>query len=212
MHNGDDDNTNTKIKRLVHQGACRVLAVKVDGGDEVVAQPGKAEDLGAAIDTGVHRPPRRVITQRYGAACGKGPTRQVPVFGAQPPQGAIDGIDKATMGFAGIFGDGIQVGYGPAKHDLGCPRSTAPRHDETAIGARRWSRQQHIGVTAGSSGLSSRDAVRRQCNPRRTRIGTKPCLRQSPTIHIQYNQMSTLEIDSKQVSQQQQQQQRKKQH
>ena len=61
--------------RISHNSTCAVLTdrgltVKTDGRDEVVAQAGKAEDLGTAIDTGVHRPPRRVVTQRDSVTSG----------------------------------------------------------------------------------------------------------------------------------------------
>ena len=58
----------------------------------------------------------------------------------------------------------------------------APRHDETAIGAGRWVRQQHIGVEAASSGFGGRDSVGREGDARRALVGEKPSLEKDNKI------------------------------
>ena len=82
--------------------------MKEDGGDEVVAQAGKAGVFSAAIDTGVHRPPRRVVTQREGGAQGNGRKRSI-YLGAEPIQVTTDMV-TAAMGVVGIVSCGIEVG------------------------------------------------------------------------------------------------------
>jgi hypothetical protein len=131
----------------VHNGTRFALVDEADGGDEVVAQVGKAEDLGAAIDTGVHRPPRRIVTQREGSTHDNGPAPQSVALGAQPVQGAIEGPDKAAIvnvGVIGVIGVWIEIRHDPTK-----TRPTAGDthcHCEAPIGIGRRSRQQRTGV------------------------------------------------------------------
>ena len=61
---------------IVYYGTRRVLIAKANGGHEVVAQAAKAGMLVAAIDTGVYRPPRWMVTQREGGSHGNVPARQ----------------------------------------------------------------------------------------------------------------------------------------
>ena len=150
------------------------IVIEADGGDEVVAQARKAEDLRAAINTDVHRPPHRVVTQRHGATHGNlAAGKPLHGVGAQPIQVPF-AFNEAAVPEVGLISVNVEVRQNQTKIDVTVDAAQCHRQDSLDI--RRRPSQHNVGVERLLTGFGGDRVVFREGDAHRASVGLKTSL------------------------------------